>query len=66
MKGIGLENLEAKFNLNKEGIEQKDNVNQKKDYQLNIYNNFLITNSTITQMLDTFLSSKKTLPQSIF
>jgi len=45
----------------KENIE---NLNSEKDYQLNIYNNFLITNSTITQMLDNFISRRKTIPKS--
>lgn len=73
-KDLDFEHLKEKFDLlDKAQLELKSNGNlnansadAKKDYQLNIYNNFLITNSTITQMLDTFLSSKKTLPQSIF
>lgn len=37
-------------------IKEKSN---KKDYQLNIYNSFVITNSTITQLLDDVLTKKK-------
>jgi len=65
MKDFDLEQLEGNYLPN--AAEAKQNLKDfaNKDYhQLNVYNNFLITNSTITQMLDTFLSSKKTLPQS--
>lgn len=67
---INLQDFERIFNNNETISSQVvSNANAEvkhKDYQLNIYNNFLITNSTITQMLDSFIGSRKTLPQSTY
>lgn len=64
IKDFDLESFGNSFISNDAEGKYKLKDFSNKDYQLNIYNNFLITNSTITQMLDNFVSGKKTLPKS--